>query len=228
MDVCLSLFVTGAIMKCCVLLLCVGLALGSQVAHNVVFQKMNEVTTTKSRWLVTFVIDLEPPENLLSKLSRDVQNTTGITQKVVSHYVESQSQFVKNLVKLGSDLRTIMDTYNGILEGFMEYRTLYGRQKRSLLPFVGKALHFLFGKVTDGDLSVIRSNVNKLAKNQKEISHAVQEKLSIIYTSRVQISENRQAINNLIIDIAQIDKRLNSVTEELSKQMQELEAFTST
>ena len=228
MDVCLSLFVTGAIMKCCVLLLCVGLALGSQVAHNVVFQKMNEVTTTKSRWLVTFVIDLEPPENLLSKLSRDVQNTTGITQKVVSHYVESQSQFVKNLVKLGSDLRTIMDTYNGILEGFMEYRTLYGRQKRSLLPFVGKALHFLFGTVTDSDLRVIRSNVNKLAKNQEDISPVVRESLSIINTSRVQISENRQAVNNLITDIVQIDERLNSVTEELSKQIQELEAFIST
>ena len=79
MDVCLSLFVTGAIMKCCVLLLCIGLALGSQVAHNVVFQKMNEVTTTRYRWLVKFVIDLEPYENLLSKLSRDVQNTTDIT-----------------------------------------------------------------------------------------------------------------------------------------------------
>ena len=110
----------------------------------------------------------------------------------------------------------------------MEYRTLYGRQKRSLLPFVGKALHFLFGTVTDGDLSVIRSNVNKLAKNQEEISRVVQESLSIINTSRVQISENRQAVNNLITDIVQIDERLNSVTEELSKQIQELEAFIST
>ena len=89
-------------------------------------------------------------------------------------------------------------------------------------------MHFLFGTVTDGDLRVIRSNVNKLAKNQEEISHVVQVSLSIINTSRVQISENRQAINNLIIDIAQIDKRLNSVTEELSKQIQELEAFIST
>ena len=141
MDVCLSLFVTGAIMKCCVLLLCIGLALGSQVAHKVVFQKMNEVTTTRYWWLVTFVIDLEPYENLLSKLSRDVQNTTDITWKVVSHYVESQSQFFKFFAKLGSALRTVMDTYNGILEGFMEYRTLYRRPKRSLLPFVGKALH---------------------------------------------------------------------------------------
>ena len=89
-------------------------------------------------------------------------------------------------------------------------------------------MHFLFGKVTDGDLSVIRSNVNKLAKNQEEISRVVQESLSIINTSRVQISENRQAIYNLITDIAQIDERLNSVTEELSKQIQELEAFIST
>ena len=89
-------------------------------------------------------------------------------------------------------------------------------------------MHFLFGKVTDGDLSVIRSNVNKLAKNQEEISPVVRESLSIINTSRVQISENRQAIDNLITDIAQIDERLNLVTEELSKQIQELEAFIST
>ena len=133
-------------MKCCVLLLCIGLALGSRVAHNVVFQKMNEVTTTKSRWLVTFVIDLEPPENLLSKLSRDVQNTTGITQKVVSDYFESQSQFVKNLAKLGSELRTVMDTYNGILEGFIKYRTLYGRQNDHYFRLLGRRCIFYLAK----------------------------------------------------------------------------------
>lgn len=40
------------------------------------------------------------------------------------------------------------------------------REKRALLPIVGKALSFLFGTGDEDDLTVIRNNIQTLANNQ--------------------------------------------------------------
>ena len=46
----------------------------SLVIHeNIVFYKQNEVSITRSDWLFTFIIDLKPYENLIVRLSLDVQ-----------------------------------------------------------------------------------------------------------------------------------------------------------
>ena len=43
------------------------------VYENVAFHKTNELALTRSKWLSTFVIDLKPYENFLSKLSDDLR-----------------------------------------------------------------------------------------------------------------------------------------------------------
>ena len=44
--------------------------------ENVIFHKANEIALTRSKWLFTFVIDLVPYEQLLSKLSLDVHRAS--------------------------------------------------------------------------------------------------------------------------------------------------------
>ena len=56
------------------LLLTNGLTSSLLIQYNVVFQKINEITTIRSRWLLTFVIDLEPYEQLITKLGQDFEN----------------------------------------------------------------------------------------------------------------------------------------------------------
>ena len=41
------------------------------INENVVFHKENEVSITRSKWLFTFVIDLNPYKNFLSRLALD-------------------------------------------------------------------------------------------------------------------------------------------------------------
>ena len=49
-----------------IILVLLGLTLATQVRQNVVFRKVSEVTTTRSRWSITFVIDLNPYVTVMS------------------------------------------------------------------------------------------------------------------------------------------------------------------
>ena len=138
----------------------VGSVHGSVVNGNVVFQKTGTVSLTRTRWLVTFVIDLEPYERVINTVSDDFQDITDTAWQTISHYSDQEKQvFKKSLLQLGQELRTMRDTFTGLTESYVQYKTLQGRQKRSLLPFIGKGMHFLFGTVTDSDLRSVRQNV---------------------------------------------------------------------
>ena len=52
-----------------------GLTVALVINENVFFfHKENEVAITRSKWLFTFVIDLNPYENFLMRLAIDVEN----------------------------------------------------------------------------------------------------------------------------------------------------------
>ena len=57
------------------------------------------------------------------------------------------------------------------------------------------------------------------------MSHIVEESLSILNISQVQISENRQSINKLSISINNIQERIYNVSQILEKQVVQLEEF---
>ena len=100
----------------------------------------------------------------------------------------------KHFTILLSGIRIFLDS---IVETYQNFRILQTRSKRSLLPIVGKALSFLFGTVSEDDLQSIKSNINKLAANQKKISHVVEESLTLLNDTREHVIQNRQAINNV-------------------------------
>ncbi|CAG2257257.1 unnamed protein product [Mytilus edulis] len=52
------------------------------VKENVMFQKIKEISTTRSNWLITFVVDLDPFEMFLNKIEQDLGKAFLATQKV--------------------------------------------------------------------------------------------------------------------------------------------------
>ena len=61
------------------------------IYENVAFHKTKKIALTRSKWLSTFVIDLKPNENILSKLSDDLRKD-GIAAHTVDHLYESPSK----------------------------------------------------------------------------------------------------------------------------------------
>ena len=99
------------------------------------------------------------------------------------------------------------------------------RKRRSLLLFVGDALSWLFGTVSESDLKQIRNQISSLALNQRRIIHVVEQGLTIINESRVLIRENRRSIIEIIESIREMDVKINQVTHELARRIKENRRF---
>ena len=63
-----------------------GLTEALVINENVVFHKENEVAITRSKWLFTFVIDLNLYENFLTRLAIDVENAAIVARNLVQLY----------------------------------------------------------------------------------------------------------------------------------------------
>ena len=62
------------------------------IHENVVFYKTNDITTTRARWMVTMVIDLNPFELYINKIHRDIQNAAGVARAIVEYYEAQKKQ----------------------------------------------------------------------------------------------------------------------------------------
>ena len=208
------------------LLLLFGLSESLVIQENVVFRRLHEVQTTKSRWLLTFVLDLKPYENFLGKISNDIEQAKRVAYQVFQKYVPPEKQgFLDALKGLKGELEVIKDTHKGLVNNFFNYKSITTRSKRAIFDFVGKISSVLFGTLSKSDLKSIKRNVDTLARNQDQISHVLEENMSILNLSRVQISENRNAINNLTNKLHEIDVKLGKIVSDLEKQVLELSHF---
>ncbi|KAL4218273.1 hypothetical protein ACF0H5_023009 [Mactra antiquata] len=125
----------------------------------------------------------------------------------------------------------INDTLNGIRNSFDEYTTMNvnsKRDKRSLLPIIGQLSSVLFGTVSETDLENINKNIEILSENQDNIVHDLKESITLLNLSRIQISENRRAIMDLIISVQKLDSKILEIKETLVKEITDLEQFLST
>ena len=67
-----------------------------------------------------------------------------------------------------------------------------------------------------------------LAKNQRGLMHVVKESITVLNTSRVQISENRQKINDILSTMMNLNKQLKMVSETTAKEIVSLESLVET
>lgn len=68
-------------------------------------------------------------------------------------------------------------------------------EKNPLLPIVGKALSFLFGTLDEDDLTVIRNNIQTLAKYQIKKKYLIKHSLTITEATQRCTKQNRDTIN---------------------------------
>lgn len=209
-------------------LILVSYACGVIVYENAVFQKVNEITTTRARWLVTFVHDLGPFKYFLAQVKADIDSAANITDAIMNNFDgDKQDSFRNTLVNLREEVDSLDKTFRGILQSYTAYRLLGSRSRRSLFPAVGHIMSFLFGTVSSADLDDVRRGINELSQNQKDIVHVLEEQMTILNVSRVQIAENRDAIIDLVKCVTLFKSRLRKLTEEIEKRFEHIEMFVN-
>ena len=70
----------------------------------------------------------------------------------------------------------------------------HSRARRSLLPFVGNALRFLFGSATTKDLHDVKQ---KLASTDSQFSKIIRHSLSLLNATHADVKLNRELIQHL-------------------------------
>ena len=116
-------------------------------------------------------------------------------------------------------------THEHLLTGLLDYKLLHTRQKRAPFNFIGDIGFFLFGLVTEDEIESIRKNIASLAQNQEQIILVVEDSITILNMTRAEVSENRQAIMELVKSIHGLDSKLATIADALQKQTHENKYF---
>lgn len=93
------------------------------------------------------------------------------------------------------------------------------REKRALLPIVGKALSFLFDTLDEDDLTVIRNNIQTLANNQIKIKHLIKNSLTITEATQRYTKQNRDTINKVIEFLNATLKHQQTISREIKRKI---------
>ena len=203
-----------------IITLLVGFTRSLIVKDNVVFYKTNDVSTTRAKWLVTFVLDLYPYSQFTELYKEDIKNAAVFAETAAAYYHRNgEKGYETVLSSLFKEVQHLNETQLSIQNSLLDYRSLQKRNKRSLIPLVGKLLSFAFGTLDQTDLDSIRSAISTLSNNQQNVMHLVEQNLSILNISRIQIAENRQAIMDLVKNLHQLDSKINKAVEMLNKEI---------
>lgn len=81
--------------------------------------------------------------------------------------------------------------------------------------------------MSEDDLQGIRNNINNLANNQKKITHVVKERLTLINSTRIEVKENRQQINEIVGALVSVSEQLKNISTGLEKQVHKLDYFVN-
>jgi hypothetical protein len=199
------------------------------VRENVVFEKVNEISTTRSQWLVAIQLDFDPYGKLIRHIGREIV----LAQKhIFGAEKDPNTGGMKNVTKSTLHLLRTMTfeflnfkhAQEYLAAEFTDIRGM-GRSKRSLIPIIGKGLSYMFGVLTEADIESLRINIKRLAKEQQNIKHVVNESLTILKNIQGQVRDNRRSINNIIDDITDITDRLRKSIKGLSHVQDYLELY---
>ena len=199
------------------------------IKDSVVFNKVSNIHTSRSFWKLTLVEDLESYEPKLSLAKGQLEELYNalatlherIRRAGKKHWVRSFERLLVDYTDLKSEFDELRNEYNEIrkLEGGEKNR----RSKRSLLPFIGSLTSFLFGSVSEEDLSAVKRSLKTLSINQETLTHVMNESLSLLNISRNDIGENRHKLNEVIGAISDLNRDLKRIQMESKSEVLELE-----
>ena len=196
------------------------------VYENVAFKKINEVALTRSKWLSTFIIDTLPYYNFLQILYLDMLRAERAASKIEGFYNFPSKQDYHTIIKtLTEEIKSLENDRINLLHDYIDLHEVHFRSPRSLLPFIGKGLSYLFGTASESDLKTIRTSIDNLANNQKEITHVVDENISIINVTRIELKENRKTINRMVVSLNKLDNKLENITRALENEVFQMGQF---
>ena len=131
---------------------------------------------SRSKWLISFVIDLSTYERFLERLTGDINKVAIMTDKVLNAADTPEHSRLRNEYKavlegMRGEISVIKGVHADIVESFNDYRLLketdgQGRHKRKVFGWLVDLMSDVFDIATNAEISSSQRNVYKLAANQ--------------------------------------------------------------
>lgn len=200
-----------------------------RVAENVVFEKTQDVSVVRSKWIFSFFTDLRAYQVYMNKLKDQLDAAEDIMSKTIGED-QTHNAYVPIYRRQRRELGSVRDIYRVAAQELQDVIDIQQptRLKRSILPLGGKILNFLFGTLTKADLRKINNNINLLATNQEQIAHVLNDSLSIVNMTRVEVRENRHAINQLAGLVEHLDMELHLYVTKMRRYLVSVHSFLYT
>lgn len=216
-----------------ILAMCIGIVSPFRVAENVVFEKVQDISVIRSSWIFSFFTDITAYEGYMERLEDNLKRTKQNLVQVIHECRGSCSlQFLTMYKAQMREVESLEDMYNAATQDLTDMKEIQTsrrtRVKRALVPIVGKALSFLFGTLTKKDLNKINKQIDLLGENQQQIIHVLNDTLSILNITTVEVKRNRHAIRSLNEQILELGRQLGREAMELRMAIKDLYGFMLT
>ncbi len=204
---------------------------GNTTQQPVLFEHLSELHLTRSKYLITSYISFGEYYEGFSKLesfANDLVNEiANLTTTDIPYYIRIHSERAQEFeaiyeshkneaMNLVSTLEKMKFQFNKILDHMEEYNSGDHREKRGV---VQKVFDFLFGSSGADAATVeqIKQNLAILEDNQGAMSDELMRQLEIINGNNVQISKNRDLLNELSKDLTQLDSSIEYLSDHMKQ-----------
>lgn len=194
--------------------------------QNVIFQERDKISLTRAMWLVTFAIDLTPYDRAFKFLEESIKDVQTRAKEDFPQEFLGDTTFEALVNNVNGEFLEVKTKRQKLLNKYKDYRSMEGRSKRAILPFVGDALSYLFGITSEKDLKVVQEAVKELDKTQAHMLHIVKDSISIVNLTRHEVRDNREKINELIEGLRSIVPSVANETKGLGRRVSRLEILT--
>ena len=172
----------------------------SPAKANVIFLPRGQFVPSFDHWTIHLPIDTRTPATFAQKLNYRIELfKTKFANAITKHHQDIRQDIPDALwTKFLTEYELLdkeMSVTLSVLEHFHDPKT---RSKRALLPFVGDALSSLFGTATSGGLDEILSRVNDLSSAQTDILSVMEDSVTLINQTIVDVNNNRRTLNRLV------------------------------
>ena len=171
---------------------------------NVLFLPRGQIYASFTHWTLHFPIETRTSWTFAQQLEHRIGVfKRNFATKFAEHRQELRNGLTNRIwTKFTHDSELLDNEMNVTLAALQHLKNpenpekpVHNRAKRALLPFVGDALSSLFGTATSTELHDILSRVNDLSATQNDFLNVVDNTVTMVNQTIVDVSVNRQTIN---------------------------------
>ena len=187
------------------------------------FIQRGQLYYSNSAWRIVFALDLD----IFSQAFEDNQEMLDYLNSMIENFRKNAPEQFKSVITNIIHTHKVLEHHLGVARSVIDkikalnykqhFKTeSYRRAKRALLPFIGKFYHALYGLTTDEETRYIQQKIKDLNKNHQKVAHIVQELISIVNLTSIQVETNTVKIDQFTHSLRSFSKSIKQLQGSFS------------